>query len=80
MEAYLQTFVNFEENDWAKLLPMAEAVYNNAKNASTGYTPFKLNYGYHFWVSYKKDLDPCSQSRTVEELSSELRELMTVCQ
>ena len=47
MEAYLRAFVNFEQNDWAKLLPMAEFAYNNAKNASTGFTPFKLNCGYH---------------------------------
>ena len=59
---------------------MAEFAYNNAKNASTGFTPFELNCGYHPWVSYEKDLDPRSKSRTVEELSSELRKLMTVCQ
>ena len=47
MEVYLQVFVNFEQNNWAKLLLMAEFVYNNVKNISTGYTPFKLNYGYH---------------------------------
>ena len=59
---------------------MAEFAYNNAKNASTSYTPFKLNCGYHLQVLYKEDLDPCSQSRTAEELSSELQKLMTVCQ
>ena len=59
---------------------MAEFAYNNAKNASTGFTLFKLNCGYHPRVSYKEDLDPRSKSRTAEELSSELRELMTVCQ
>ena len=59
---------------------MAKFAYNNAKNASTGYTPFELNCGYHLWFSYKEDLDPRSKSRTAEELSSELRELMTVCQ
>ena len=80
MEAYLRTFVNFEQNDWAQLLPMAEFAYNNAKNPSTGFTPFELNCGYHPWVSYKEDLDPRSKSRTAEELSSKLRELMTVCQ
>ena len=80
MEAYLRAFVNFEQNDWARLLPMAEFAYNNAKNASTGYTPFELNCGYHPRVSYEEDLDPRSKSRTAEELSSELRELMTVCQ
>ena len=24
MEAYLQVFINFKQNDWARLLPMAE--------------------------------------------------------
>ena len=80
MKAYLQAFVNFEQNNWAMLLPMAEFAYNNAKNASTGFTPFELNCGYHPRVSYEEDLDPRSKSRTAEELSSELRELMTVCQ
>ena len=59
---------------------MAKFAYNNAKNASTGYTPFKLNCGYDPRVSYEEDLDPRSKSRTAEKLSSELRELMTVCQ
>ena len=80
MEAYLQAFVNFEQNDWARLFPMAEFAYNNAKNASTGHTPFELNCGYHPCVSYKEDLDPRSKSKTAEELSSELRNLMAVCQ
>ena len=79
MEAYLRAFVNFEQNDWARLLPMAEFAYNNAKNASTGHTPFELNCGYHPRVSYKEDLDPCSKSKTAEELSPELRNLMAVC-
>ncbi len=47
MKVYLQDFVNFEKNNWARLLPIAEFAYNNAKNASTGFTPFELNYGYH---------------------------------
>ncbi len=48
MEAYLRVFINFEQDDWARLLPMTEFAYNNAKNASTSHTPFELNYGYHF--------------------------------
>ena len=59
---------------------MAEFAYNNAKNASTGFTPFELNYGYHPRVFYEEDLDLRSKSRTAEELSSKLRELMTICQ
>ena len=80
IEAYFQAFVNFKQKNWAKLLPMAEFAYNNAKNASTGFTPFKLNCGYYPRVFYEKDLDPRSKSKTTEELSSELRELMTVRQ
>ena len=79
MEAYLQAFVNFEQNDWARLLPMAEFAYNNAKNASTGHTPFELNCGYHPRMSYEEDVDLRSQSKLADELSAELRELMIVC-
>ena len=58
---------------------MAEFAYNNAKNASTGHTPFELNCGYHPRVSYEEDIDPRSKSKSADELSAELRELMTVC-
>ena len=54
MEAYLWAFVNFEQNDRARLLPMAEFAYNNAKNSSTGHTLFELNCGYHLCVSFVK--------------------------
>ena len=80
MEAYLRAFVNFEQNDWARLLPMAEFAYNNAKNASTGHTPFELNCGYHPRMSYEEKVDPRSKSKSVDKLSAELRELIIVCQ
>ena len=79
MEARLQAFVNFKQNDWARLLPMAELAYNNAKNASTGHTPFELNCSYHLRISFKEDTNPRSRSKTADELSAELRELMAVC-
>ena len=79
MEAYLHTFVNWEQNNWARLLPIAEFAYNNSKNASTGHTLFELNYGYHLRMSYKEDVDPRSQSKSADELLTELRELMIVC-
>ncbi len=57
---------------------MVELAYNNAKNASTGHTPFELNYGYHPRVFFEKDIDPCLRSRSANELAEELRELMEV--
>ena len=59
---------------------MAEFVYNNAKNASIGHTPFELNYGYHPWMLYEEEINFCSKSKLADELSAELRELMFVCQ
>ncbi len=79
MEIYLPAYVNFEQNDWAKLLLMAEFAYNNAKNASTSHTPFELNYGFHLRASYKENVDPRSQSKSADELATKLRELMAVC-
>ena len=78
IEANLQAFVSFKQNDWARLLSMAEFAYNNAKNVSTGYTPFKLNCGYHPHISFKKNTDSCSWSKTADELLAELRRLITV--
>ena len=58
---------------------MAEFAYNNAKNASTGHTPFKLNCGYHPCVSYEENVDPRSKSKSANDLANDLRELMIVC-
>ena len=79
MEAYLRVFVNFEQNDWAKLLSMAEFAYNNAKNASTGHTSFELNCGYHPRMLYEEKVDFRSKSKSADKLSVELRELMIIC-
>ena len=59
---------------------MAKFAYNNATNASTGHTSFKLNCGYHPRVSYKENLDPCSKLKTAEKLSSKLQNFLAVCQ
>src|SRR5258707_7651816 len=47
LEQYLQVYTNYQQDDWATLLPMAEFTYNNATNATTGVSPFFANKGYH---------------------------------
>ena len=69
----------FEQNDWAKLLPIAEFAYNNAKNSSISHTPFKLNCSYYPRVSFEENINSCSQSKSADELSAGLQDLMTVC-
>ena len=76
MKAYFWVFINFKQDDWVRLLPMAEFTCNNTKNAITSYMLFELNCGYHPWVLYKEDFDPLLQLKITKELSSKLRELM----
>src|SRR6266436_9695252 len=47
LEQYLQVYTNYQQDDWATLLPMAEFAYNNAMNTTTGVSPFFTNKGYH---------------------------------
>lgn len=57
IKAQLQKFVNYQQNNQAKLLPMAKFVYINTKNTSTSYIFFKLNCGFHFRASYIKEVN-----------------------
>ena len=59
---------------------MAEFTYNNAKNASTGHTSFKLNYSFYPQVFFKDNVNPCSRSYSTNKLVKELRELIDICQ
>ena len=45
LEQYLRGFVNYQQDDWKELLPMAEYAYNNGYQESTKHTPFFVNYG-----------------------------------
>src|SRR5258708_2125103 len=47
LEQYLQVYMNYQQDDWVTLLPMAKFAYNNAMNATTGVSPFFTNKGYH---------------------------------
>ena len=81
IETYLKVFVNWKQDDWARLLLIVEFAYNNAKNASTDHTSFELHCGYHPRVFFKKDIDPHLKSRSTNKLAEELREMMEIyCQ
>ncbi len=47
LEQYLWVYTNYQQDDWAMLLLMAEFAYNNTMNAMTGVSPFFTNKGYH---------------------------------
>ena len=61
IEDTLRAFVNHRQNDWDELLPLCEFAINDADQASTGETPFYLNYGLHP-LTPSSLLHPASQS------------------
>ena len=60
LEQYLWVYCNYQQNNWSKLLPLAEFTYNNAPNAMTGLTPFYTNKGYHPSITIHPEHDIAS--------------------
>jgi len=46
IEAYLRAFVSKEQDDWVRLLLMAEFTYNNSTTTGNGMSLFNTNYGF----------------------------------
>ena len=57
LEGYLPNFVNYEQNDWYQLLPLAEYAYNNSKAGAYKLTPFFANYVFHPQPEWMKERD-----------------------
>jgi hypothetical protein len=45
IEAYLWLFINYEIDNWVRLLPIVEFAYNNSVTQATSMLPFFANYG-----------------------------------
>jgi len=52
---YLRIFVNYDQDDWYHLLPLAEYAYNNAVTTAHDMTRFFANYGYHPQTKWLKE-------------------------
>ena len=47
LEQYLQIYCNYQQDNWAELLPLAEFSFNNSPSTTTSVSPFFANKGYH---------------------------------
>src|SRR5258705_2979883 len=78
LEQYLRAYTNYQQDNWAPLLPLAEFAYNNAASATTGISPFFANKGYHPMLSTNL-LAPSSSSEAqcyvadLDQLHSQLK-------
>jgi transposase InsO family protein len=74
VEAYLRCYVNYEQNNWVPLLPMAQFSYNSSVTETTQISLFKANYGYEisaFNEPYRTSID----NETGRILANDLRSL-----
>ena len=61
LEGYLRNFVNYGQNDWYQLLPIAEHAYNNFTTNGHGMSPFYANYEFHRqteWMNKREGQNP----------------------
>ena len=65
LEQYLRVYCNYQQDNWADLLPLAEFSYNNAPSATTGVSPFFANKGYHLNLAVHPERD-LSSTRACE--------------
>jgi hypothetical protein len=56
LEEMLRARINFAQDDWDEHLAAAELAINNASQASTGFSPFFLNYGQHMRLPLDNEL------------------------
>jgi len=74
LEQYLRAYVNYEQDNWKELLPMAEFAYNNRYQESIRHTPFFANYGINLEHQATKHLIQ-DEIRPPENMS-QLREVL----
>jgi hypothetical protein len=71
----LRAYIGPHNDDWDQHLVAAEFAYNNSVNASTGFTPFFLNYGQHPHTPLSLSVPPLeAPSKPVARFLSEIRE------
>ena len=73
LECYLHCYINYQQDDWAKLVSSAEYAYNSSINSATEKTSFKIYYHFQpvicMWVKeemMKSSKTPAAKEAVVE--------------
>ena len=85
LEQYLHVYCNYQQDNWADLLPLAEFTYNNTLSATTRISPFFANKGYHPNISVHLEHDLTSTHARefavdLDELHQELQKQISATQ
>ena len=73
LEQYLQIYCNYQQDNWAELLPLTEFSFNNSPSTTTGVSPFFANKGYHPDLTVNSEIG--LSSTHAQEYTSNLSEL-----
>jgi len=65
-------YINYQQDDWVNLLPLAEFAYNNTSHSATMVTPFFANKGFH--PKLEVSLEPVV-SVAAHQVATDLKEL-----
>ena len=79
LEQYLRIYSDYQQGDWANILPLAEFSYNNSKQFATNLSPFFANFGFHPRMSLLPT-DPDSQTPAADSYLLRLREAQNTLQ
>jgi hypothetical protein len=78
LEHFLRSYVDYHQDDWVDLLPIAEFAYNNSVHTSTGVTPFYALYGYHPEQTWDVEADvPGGEAPAAHQRAAKLKEVHT---
>ena len=85
LKQYLRIYCNYQQSDWAQLLPLAEFTYNNTLSATTGVSLFFPNKGYHPHLDIQLEwalLSNVAQNylANLEEIHTQLKQLIADAQ
>ncbi len=77
LEQLLRCFVNYQQDDWVDLLPLAEFAYNNSLHSATKMTPFFANYGCH--PRFDPAVPEGSTVPAADDLVAHMHSIETLC-
>ena len=74
VEQYLRAYLNYKQDNWVSLLPMAQFAYNSSIHSMTGVSPFLATYGYEP-KAYKTPADFTTWVPTAEERVDKIKRI-----
>ena len=72
LEQYLWVFINYQQDDWKHLLPLAEFTYNNTQHSAMTVTPFFANKGFHLKLEVSLESVPLESAH---EMATDMKDL-----